>query len=95
MDELYDLDLVNLDSGEMSLQLYDHRRQAIVPLDVADPVVPVGQWFQIEAFYRNAQDSTGRLDLLARRPADRRRREPADGADALRRMERVQHRRRT
>ena len=32
-----------------------------MPLDVASPVVPVGQWFQIEAFYRNAQDATGRL----------------------------------
>jgi hypothetical protein len=61
MNELYDLDLVNLDTGEMSLQLYDHRHQADVPLDVASPVVPVGQWFQIEAFYRNTQDSTGRL----------------------------------
>jgi hypothetical protein len=61
MDELYDLDLINLDSGEMSLQLYDHRHQAVVPLDAAAPIVPVGQWFQIEAFYRNAQDATGRL----------------------------------
>ena len=32
-----------------------------MPLDVASPVVPVGQWFQIEAFYRNTQDGTGRL----------------------------------
>jgi hypothetical protein len=61
MDEFYDLDLINLPSGEMSLQLYDHRRQATVPLDVTDPVVPVGQWFQIEAFYRNTQDATGRV----------------------------------
>jgi hypothetical protein len=61
MDELFDLDLINLDSGEMSLQLYDHRRQGVVPLDLTNPVVPVGRWFQIEAFYRNAQDDTGRL----------------------------------
>lgn len=64
MDELYDMDLVNLDSGEMSLQLYDHRRPGVVPLDVTNPIVPVGQWFQIEAFYfnsRNAADATGRL----------------------------------
>ena len=61
MDEFYDLDLVNLQTGEMSLQLYDHRRQAVVDLDMKDPVVPVGQWFQIEAFYRNAQDTTGRV----------------------------------
>ena len=61
MDELFDLDLINLPSGEMSLQLYDHRRQAVIPLDVTDPVVPVSRWFQIEAFYRNAQDATGRV----------------------------------
>jgi hypothetical protein len=59
--ELFDLDLINLDAGEMSLQLYDHRRQGVVPLDVDSPVVPVGQWFQIEAYYRNTQDDTGRL----------------------------------
>jgi hypothetical protein len=59
--ELFDLDLINLEAGEMSLQLYDHRRGAVVPLDVDGPVVPVGQWFQIEAYYRNAQDDTGRL----------------------------------
>jgi len=61
MDELFDLDLINLDSGEMSLQLYDFRIPGVVPLDAADPIVPVAQWFQIEAFYRNAQDDTGRL----------------------------------
>jgi hypothetical protein len=61
MNELFDLDLVTLDTGEMSLQLYDHRKEADLPLDVPAPVVPVGQWFQIEAFYRNTQDDTGRL----------------------------------
>ena len=60
MDELYDLDLINLPTGEMSLRLYDHRR-GDVDLDVPGPVVPVGQWFQVEAFYRNTQDATGRL----------------------------------
>ena len=61
LGELFDLDLINLEAGEMSLQLYDHRRGAVVPLDVDSPVVPVGQWFQIEAYYRNAQDDRGRL----------------------------------
>jgi hypothetical protein len=61
MDELYDLDLITLDTGEMSLQLYDHRHQTVVPLSADAPIVPVGRWFQIEAFYRNAQDATGRL----------------------------------
>jgi hypothetical protein len=61
MDELFDLDLITLDTGEMSLQLWDHRTQDTVPLDAPNPVVPVGRWFQIEAFYRNAQDDTGHL----------------------------------
>jgi hypothetical protein len=60
VNQLYDLDLVNLPSGEMSLMLYDHRAGAVVTLDVTDPVVPVGQWFHLEAFYRNARDGTGR-----------------------------------
>jgi len=59
-DEFYDLDLVNMPRGEMTLQLYDHRTTANIPLDVTDPVVPVGSWFQIEAYYRNANDATGR-----------------------------------
>jgi hypothetical protein len=59
--EFYDLDLVNMPSGEMTLRLYDHRTTADIPLDVAAPVVPVGSWFQIEAYYRNAADATGRV----------------------------------
>jgi hypothetical protein len=59
-NQLYDLDLVNLPSGEMSLMLYDHRSASRVTLDVTDPVVPVGRWFQLEAFYRNANDASGR-----------------------------------
>jgi hypothetical protein len=58
--ELFDLDLSDMSSGEMTLLLYDHR-SGEVPLDVAAPVVPVGVWFQIEAYYRNASDATGRL----------------------------------
>jgi hypothetical protein len=46
----------------MTLRLYDHRNGgADLPLDAAAPVVPVGKWFQVEAFYRNANDQTGRL----------------------------------
>ena len=59
-DELFDLNLMTLPSGEMSLRLYDHR-SGDLPLTVSAPIVPVGAWFQIEAFYRNAADSTGRL----------------------------------
>lgn len=60
--ELFDLNLANLASGEMTLRLYDHRNGDI-PLDAPDVVVPVGVWFQVEAFYRNAPDASGRLTL--------------------------------
>ena len=59
--ELFDLDLRDLPSGEMTVLLYDHRVGKNVALDVTDPVVPVGRWFHVEAFYRNAQDASGRL----------------------------------
>ena len=60
-EELYDMDLANMPSGEMTLQLYDHRTGADRPLDVANPLVPVERWFQLEAFYRAANDDSGRL----------------------------------
>jgi hypothetical protein len=59
--ELYDMDLATMPSGEMTLELYDHRTSAEIPLDVSNPIVPVEQWFQLEAFYRAANDNTGRL----------------------------------
>jgi hypothetical protein len=59
--ELFDLDLVNLPSGEMSVVLFDHRVNGSVPLDVPDPVVPVGVWFQVEALYRAANDPSGHI----------------------------------
>jgi hypothetical protein len=59
-EELYDLELSNLPTGEMTLLLFDHRSGG-VPLDVVGSIVPVGRWFQIEAFYRNTPDATGRV----------------------------------
>jgi hypothetical protein len=38
--------------ARMTLRLYDHR-SGNVALDIAAPTVPVGSWFQIEAFYSN------------------------------------------
>jgi hypothetical protein len=63
--ELFDVNLKNLNGGEMSLRLYDHLLNggSDWPLDVPDPVVSVGAWFQIEAFYRAASDNSGRLTL--------------------------------
>jgi hypothetical protein len=50
--ELFDLNLANTSSGGMTLRLYDHR-SGDIPLDVATPDVPIGRWFQVEAYYRN------------------------------------------
>jgi hypothetical protein len=60
--ELYDVNLANLDTGEMTLRLFDHRN-GDVALDTPSPVVPVGAWFQLEALYRNANDASGRFTL--------------------------------
>lgn len=62
-DELYDLGLVNASDGSLALVIYDHRSGANLALATPDPVVPVSVWFQLEAFYRNAQDASGRLTV--------------------------------
>jgi hypothetical protein len=62
-NEFYDLELTNAADGSLTLLLYDHQSGADVPLVTPTPVVPVGVWFQIEAFYRNAQDDSGRLTI--------------------------------
>jgi hypothetical protein len=61
--ELFDVDLVSTAMGEMALQLYDHRSAAAVPLRPAEVIIPVGTWFQLEAFYRNAPDASGHFTL--------------------------------
>lgn len=61
--ELFDVDLASMPTGEMGLQLYDHRTAGTVPLLRPDVVVPAGVWFQIEAFYRNAPDETGHFTV--------------------------------
>ena len=61
INQLFDLDLVNLPSREMALTLYDHRTGTLVPLDVDDPVVPVGRWFHVEAHFRSGTNGTGRI----------------------------------
>ena len=62
--ELFDVNLTNPSAGRMSLRVYDHRNGGgDLLLDVLEPVVPVNTWFQLEAFYRDASDSTGRFTL--------------------------------
>jgi hypothetical protein len=59
--ELYDLNLATLPSGEMTLRLYNHRTASETPLDVPDPIAPVAEWFQIEAYFRNTPGSGERV----------------------------------
>jgi hypothetical protein len=61
--DLYDIDLRSLASGEMALRVFDYIPFADAAMVESDPLVPVGRWFQVEAFYRNAPDATGRLSL--------------------------------
>ncbi len=66
--ELFDVNLTSPSSGVMSLRLYDHQSAGNLPpgdrqLAVSNLAVAVNAWFQIEAFYRAASDSTGQLTL--------------------------------
>ena len=61
--ELFDVGLVNTPAGELAVSLFDHRMTAPFPQPTPAPVVPVSAWFQIEAFYRNAPDASGRLTI--------------------------------
>ena len=84
-DEFFDLGLVNAADGSLTLSIYNHRSGMNLPIVTPAPVVPVSVWFQIEAYYRNAQDDTGRLTVwLDGRQVDGA--ERADGADAMGRV---------
>jgi hypothetical protein len=58
--QLLDIDLRSLPGGDLILSVYDHRA-AYLRAATPDPAIPVpiGRWFQIEAYYRNADDDTG------------------------------------
>ena len=62
-DEFYDLGLMNASDGSLTVSIYDHRTGMNLPIAEPAPVVPVNAWFQVEAYYRNAQDDTGRLTV--------------------------------
>jgi hypothetical protein len=61
--QLIDIDLRSLPNGELILSVYDHRA-AYLRSPTPDPaiLVPVGKWFQIEAFFHNVNDS-GQLSV--------------------------------
>jgi hypothetical protein len=59
-----DIDLRSLPGGDLILSVFDHRAAYLrspTP-DVAMPV-PIGRWFQIEVFFRNAADDSGRFTV--------------------------------
>ena len=62
--QLLDIDLRSLPDGDLILSVYDHRA-AYLRTATPDPalLVPIGQWFQIEAYYRNAPDDTGEIAI--------------------------------
>jgi hypothetical protein len=59
--QLLDIDLRSLPDGDLILSVYDHRA-AYLRAPTPDPAIPVpiGQWFQIETYYRN-DDATGEV----------------------------------
>lgn len=63
MFPIYDINLKSLASGAMSLRVYDVVLSQDAPMIEEEPLVPLARWFQVEAFYRNAPDATGRLSL--------------------------------
>ena len=64
VSHLLDVQLQSWPDGEMTLTLYDHRPEYLASaLPNPPPIVPVGQWFQIEALYRDAADPTGHLEI--------------------------------
>ena len=62
--QLIDIDLRSLPNGDLILSVYDHR-PAYLRSPTPDPaiLVPVDRWFQIETFYRNVNDDSGRLTV--------------------------------
>jgi hypothetical protein len=64
VDELIDVNLRAAPGGELIVYVFDHRREYLQsPIAQPTPIVPVGRWFHLEAFYRNANDDTGRLTI--------------------------------
>jgi hypothetical protein len=59
--ELWDLDLMSDGASGLTLRLYHHDTGDETAL--ATPTVPLGRWFQTEAFYRAANDASGRLTV--------------------------------
>jgi len=58
---LYDLNLESLASGDMVLRVFDVGQSQDAPMVEGEARVPIGRWFHLEAFYRNAPDAGSRF----------------------------------
>jgi hypothetical protein len=61
MVDLWDVDFNARADGTMGVFIYHHDSGNRAPL--ATPTVPVGRWFQVEAFFRASNDATGKLKV--------------------------------
>ena len=60
----FDIDLWSQPDGTMTLEVYDTNRNYLLSaLPAPPPIVVPAQWFQLEAFFRNASSSSGRLTV--------------------------------
>jgi hypothetical protein len=58
------LNLRGLPNGQMALEIVQQRQAYLrTPLAIPTPIVPIAQWFQIEAKFRSATDETGLLKV--------------------------------
>ena len=58
---LWDLKLADASGGALGLQLLRHDTGNVTP--AAPLTVPLGRWFQVQAFFRPATDATGALRI--------------------------------
>jgi hypothetical protein len=58
-DAFYNLNIGNLQDGSMQFYLWDWQNRRSYTQSVAN--VPVGRWFQVEAYYSCAADQSGRV----------------------------------
>lgn len=61
----WSLNVGNLRNGAMTFYLYDSLRGRThdAPLTSAPLVIPVGRWVHVEAFYKHATNTTGRIAI--------------------------------
>jgi hypothetical protein len=61
-DDVWDFDFLPGTNGAMEFALFGHVKRENEPALIVLPV-PIGRWFQVEAFLRATNDNTGRLTI--------------------------------